>query len=232
MGSPASEILHRVLESSHTGLGSHALVSGASGHPEAAHLRACFELVLDGLTFDVVEIAAGQPAPDYMTRLVELAEADSLVLLPGPHLAPAAHSLPVVRGQWRVAARLCDMMAEVAAVGWAPSRTALPAGAFRQTADAWTSKGVFPPQGLVTFVPALGNACQSRGLAHFTGQELRIEPELAHDRDRAIRLGLRLAETLLHRGPLTEPEQFSDPAGGAVRLEPSPNRRFVRVWRG
>ena len=78
----------------------------------------------------------------------------------------------------------------------------------------------------------MGSALQSMGLAYFTGQELRLEADLAMDADSSTRLGLRIAEMLAHRGPLEQVELFAGPDGGTVRLEPSGNGRFVRVWPG
>lgn len=220
-------MLARALAGPGAELVSHVLAPG----PFASEPRPSHELVLDGLTFEAFPLASTQRAPDYTVRPFDLPVGESLVLLPGPHLASVTRTLPVVRRQWSLAARLCDLMRGVAGIGWAPSRTLMPIDSFRQMVGAWRGQQVFPPLGVVTFGPALGNALQSRGLAYFTGQELRIEPELAGDRDHAVRLGLRLAETLVHRGPLTEPEQFGDPAGGAIRLEPSANHKYVRVWR-
>lgn len=189
------------------------------------------ELVLDGLTFDLFVVNDGAAIPDYIQPLApDLAGGESLVLLPGPHLASAARTLPVVRGQWRMAQRLCTLVSQVAAIGWSPSRTAMTPDVFTAMSGAWVDAGVFPPLGLIAFLPAMGKALHSCGLDHFTTQELRIEPDLAADHDRAIRLGLRLAETLVLRGPLAEAEQFADPGGGAIRLEPSANGKFVRVW--
>lgn len=204
---------------------------GLANGPDNSALQPCYGLVLDGLTFDLIRVGNRQQTPDYATQQVDLAAGEALLLLPGAHLASVARSLPVVRGQWRLAAQLCDLMPAITAVGWAPSRTLLGAKPFCQMTEAWSSQVAFPPQGLITFVWAFGNALQSRGLAYFTGQELHIEPELTGDRDHATRLGLRLAETLLHRGTLAETERFGDPAGGAIRLEPSANHKFVRVRR-
>lgn len=227
----AGAIARKVLNGPGKALVSHIMAAGGEKVVELSAQQPAYELVLDGLTFDLHIISKGMGAPDYTTQQTDLSVAEALVLVPGPHLASVRGSLPVVRGQWQLGDRLCALMPTVAAVGWAPSRTLLAVDAFRQMTEAWTSQIVFPPQGLITFGPALGNALQSMGLAHFTEQELRIEPELASDRDHAVRLGLRLAESLVHRGALTETEQFGDPAGGTIRLEPSANHKFVRVWR-
>jgi hypothetical protein len=70
---------------------------------------------------------------------------------------------------------------------------------------------------------------QSEGLAFFTGQELRIEPELAAAGPRAAQIALRLIHALVERGPVEGPENVLGPSGEPLRLQPSPNRRFVRV---
>lgn len=194
------------------------------------------ELVLDGMTYDLMLTARGsrgRSLPDYRPALPKAAaQGPALVLVPGPHLASAARSPAVVRAQWQLGARLCALLERVVAVGWAPSGVTGSANTFAGLADGWAGSGIFPPQGLIAFRPVLGEGLHSSGLAWFTGQELRLEPDLVQDPDQAVRLGLRLAETLIHRGPLTEVEQFAHPGGGTIRLQPSPNRRFVRVWPG
>ncbi|MFN4112438.1 MAG: hypothetical protein ACK4GD_00690 [Sphingomonadaceae bacterium] len=211
------------------------LVSSISG--PAGPLRASFELVLDGLTFEVFQVSPrpGFRFPDYdFSEESNLPETGSmaLVLVPGPHLSGAPRSLPVVRGQFLLGARLIDVLPQIAAAGWPPGEALLAGGRFSAQANAWARGGALPSTGLISIRSAMGGALQSAGLAYFTGQELRIEPDLARERDRAIRLALRLAESLLHRGPLREPEIFGDPAGGTIRLEPSRNGRFIRVWPG
>lgn len=212
---------------------------GGSAPDEAPGLGSAgpaFELVQNGLTFDLYIVpqpvhrggAASMPLvpdlpPPERRRTV-------LALIAGPHLATERAVLPVVRGQWQLVERLCELLDRVDTVSWEPSEVELPAGVFRSLARAWRTGGVFPPQGLIAFARAMGGGLHSSGLAYFTGQELRIEPDACRDLDHATRLGLRLSETLMHRGPLTETEQLADPRGGAIRLEPSANGKFVRVW--
>jgi hypothetical protein len=78
----------------------------------------------------------------------------------------------------------------------------------------------------------LGGGIESRGLSYFTGQELRIEPGAAADEGQATLLALRLAGQLIYQGRLETTEQATAPNGATLRLEPSSNGRFVRVWAG
>lgn len=197
-----------------------------------------FELLLDGLTFDAfvysppVRGGPVYPAQQDVISPGELASRCAMLVVPGPHLTGAPRALPVLRGQWRLGARLCEALPQIAIAGWPPSGTLLEADVFAASAGSWKAGTTLPAAGMITLRGAFGNALQSAGLAYFTGQELRVEAGLAADNHRASRLALRIAEMLVHRGPLLESEQFAGPDGGTLRLEPSANGRFVRVWEG
>lgn len=92
--------------------------------------------------------------------------------------------------------------------------------------------GVFPAFCLAALAPTPDGGMQSEGLSLFTGQELRIEPELASDRVEAGKLAVRLLHWLYEHGRVVAPERVTVPDGPSVRLEPSPNLRFIRAWRG
>ncbi len=128
----------------------------------------------------------------------------------------------------RLAAQLCTLPG-VAAVGWRPGRTLSEPGHFRRGVTRWIEGGAFPDASLAALLAAPDGGMQSEGLAFFTGQELRIEPELAADGAAAARIALRLIDELAARGPLAASRQVTGPAGEALRLDLSPNRRFVRV---
>ena len=49
---------------------------------------------------------------------------------------------------------------------------------------------MFPGFGLVALLPTPDHGMQSEGLAFFTGQELRVEPEIATDGKAAARIEL------------------------------------------
>lgn len=201
--------------------------------------RPAFELLLGGLTFDlfVMSLEPGHMHRQYVNAR-DTADAGcmsstcAVVLVPGPHLAGAEGTLLIVRALWALGAKLAGAVGAIAGFGWRPSATVRSAAAFVAATEAWERNGSVPSPGLITFKPVLDNALQSAGLAHFTGQEVRMEPALAGDGEPAVRLGQQIAQMLIHRGVLSAPELFTGPAGETIRLEPSANGRVVRVWPG
>jgi hypothetical protein len=196
------------------------------------------ELLANGLTFDLVGLAPGQPAElpaaDQMFGLPETfdpARMEAVTLRPGPHLAAGAGMLPVVRSLAWLAARLADLPG-IRAVAWHPARCWSAPAHFRDLVLRWTEGGVFPGLGLASLSPMPDGGVQSHGLALFSGQELRLEPELARDRAAGAKIALRLMHWLVEHGRLDAQERLTGPDGQPLRLEPSPNGRFVRVWRG
>ena len=73
---------------------------------------------------------------------------------------------------------------------------------------------------------------QSEGLALFTGQELRIEPELITDPAGGEALGAGLLNYLVECGRIDRARRAVGANRLPLRLEPSANGRFVRAWRG
>jgi len=196
------------------------------------------ELIANGLTFDVTGLAPGQPAgvppqghgyglpPGFDGGRLE-----AITLQLGPHLAEGATMLPVVRTLAWLTARLAGLQ-NVRAVAWHSARCWSSPEHFRDSVLRWTEGGVFPGLGLAALMPAPDGSMQSEGLALFTGQEVRLEPELVEDRAAAARTALRLLHWLVEHGRLAEQETITGPDGEPLRLEPSANGRFVRVWRG
>ncbi|HYD25521.1 MAG TPA: hypothetical protein VEB68_12055 [Croceibacterium sp.] len=206
--------------------------------PASAGQGGWLELLANGLTFDLAGLGPGQPAPlpprahryglpaDFDPGLYE-----AITVRPGPHLASGATMLPVVRSLAWLAARLASLPG-VKAVVWHPARCLSSPEQFADAVLRWVEGGVFPAFSLAALAPMPDGGLHSEGLALFTGQELRLEPEVAPDRAAAGKIGLRLLHWLVEHGALTEPERLSDPDGAPLRLEPSANQRFVRVWRG
>lgn len=197
------------------------------------------ELLRDGMTFDLSGLAPADPAPlpalehrfDCPEDLLESRKA-ALRLAPGPHLVAGGHSLPVVRTMAGLAAALVRALPDVRAVAWAPAASLIGPGFFASTVEAWLAGGPFPALGFTAFRATVDEGLQSVGLAHFTGQELRIEPDLAADRTAATRLGVRLVNLLVGVGPLKASERVTGLDGAPLRLDPSPNGRYVRVYPG
>jgi hypothetical protein len=196
------------------------------------------ELLRDGLTFDVCGLAPGPASafPDFAHR-VDLDDGlapehmEAIAVLPGPHLASSARSLPVVRGMLALACDLVRHFDELLAASWGPSQTAIGRRFFESVATAWLKGGPFPALGLTAFSATPDGAVESLGLAYWTGQELRIEPPLSHDRVAATRLGTRLVNRLVLSGLVTVDEHIIGPDGSRLVLRPSLDRAMISVWR-
>ena len=193
------------------------------------------ELVANGLSFDLRGLVPGaaHPISSHVHRFdlpsgVEIGELEAVVLEAGPHLSGGETMLPVVRSQLWLATQLCQLPG-LAAVGWEPARSLCSPAHFNASVTRWLEGGVFPGLGLTVLITSPDGGMHSEGLAFFTGQELRIEPELAENAWAAARLALRLIHELVGLGWLDKPELVTGPEGQVLRLEPSQNGRFVRV---
>ncbi len=198
-----------------------------------------FELLTQGLTFDIRNLAPGEGAnlSEIQHRLGCPAEyfeqtSEAVCLLPGPHLSGGANSIPVVRILAELAAKLSLALSGTLALFWPPSGGLFGAEYYRAMIASWISGGNFPVLGFTPLKPMIDGGMQSDGLSFFTGQELRLEPETAADSNAAAQLSVRLVNYLVQRAPLARAESVIAPDGAQLLLEPSGNGRFVRVWRG
>ena len=214
--------------------------AAGAGGGEAAGAAAgtWLELLANGLTFDLLGLSPGpaaEPPPrGHLFGLgedFELARMEAITLKPGPHLAEGAALEPVVRSLAWLAALLTGLPG-ARAVAWHPARSWCAPAHYRDSVLRWIEGGVFPGLGLAALVPTPDGGMHSQGLALFTGQELRLEPDLASDRATGAKIGLRLMHWLVEHGRLEAPERIPGPDGEPLRMEPSSNGRFVRVWRG
>lgn len=196
------------------------------------------ELLANGLTFDLLGLAPGAapepPSCVHAYALAANAEAaglEALTVRPGPHLAGGHAMLPVVRSLAWLAATL-SAIDGVEAVAWHPARSWCGPDYFRNGVLRWIEGGVFPGLGLTSLAVTPDGGMQSEGLALFAGQDLRIEPELVLDKAQGAKIGVRLIDYMVEAGPIDAPQGLTGPDGQPLRLEPSTNGRFVRVWRG
>ena len=209
--------------------------------PDAIEQAGWAELLVDGLTYDISGFGAdaetriarprnhfGYSNSDYWPDSLP----DTLAISLGPHLRNASSHLPILRGIMEIGVALSAALPDVIAVIWRPADLAIEPGHFQADMARWLDGGALPAQLLAPVNVALDGGLQSTGLAHFTGQELRIEPELTENLDYAMRLASRLLGQLLLSPPLGSVEEVIGPDGNALRLEPSRNGKFVRVWRG
>ena len=195
-------------------------------------------MLANGLTFDIVGLAPGPPEelPPGVHRYAvgpdaEEAAWEALTVRPGPHLTGGHAMAPVVRTLAWLGASLA-IIDGTEAVAWHPARSWCAPGYFRDGVLRWIDGGVFPSLGLTAIALAPDGGMQSEGLSLFTGQELRIEPELADDKAAAAKIGVRLIDLLVTEGRVDRPRRITGADGAPLRLEPSANGRFVRVWPG
>lgn len=197
------------------------------------------ELLRHGMTYDLVGAAPGPgvaipPLPHRMGVKADVNEAgiEALALRPGPHLSQGPATLPVVRTMMDAATLIVPHLPGLVAVAWCESGALIGCDFFVSVMSAWVSGGAFPGLGLTAFALDEESGLQSRGLAFFTGQELRLAAELVEDRAAGTRLGVRLVDQLVGRPALTQGEAVIGPDGQRLMLEPSRDRRLVGVRRG
>jgi hypothetical protein len=195
------------------------------------------ELLTNGLTFDLMQLAPGEPAgmPVFMNLFdlpgtFDIGDCAAVTLEPGPHLQGGGNLLPVTRSQMALAVELCALPG-IAAVGWHPARSLSSAKHFTTSVTRWLEGGVFPGLGLTALAEQEGGGMRSEGLAFFTGQDIAIEPELTRDKAAGARLALRLIHELIEAGAIAAPERVTGPEGEALLLEPIDQGQVVKVSR-
>jgi hypothetical protein len=200
--------------------------------------QAWLELLRYGLTFDVAGLAPGPmsafPSLEHRFDLADLPQADrfeAITIAPGPHLAAAGRSLPVMKAMLALACDLTRHFDHLEAICWTPSRSAIGRRYFESVIAAWLEGGPFPALGLNAFVEADGGALASVGLDFWIGQELRIEPPLGADKVASTRLGIRIINHLVLAGGLTAIDRITAPDGSRLVMEPLPRQKIIRVWR-
>lgn len=216
-----------------------SILGGGNGGSASGSGLQGVELLRDGMTYDLVGAEPGRPVgvPLLTHRLgvpadLAVLDAEALSLQPGPHLAPGARTVPVVRTMMGIAAMIVAHLPGLRAIGWPAAGTLIGTDFFVSSMTAWIAGGAFPALGLTAFAADSDGALRSEGLAFFTGQELRLDPDLAHDRTTGTRLGIRLVNQLVGQGRLTATESIIGPDGERLTLEPEDNARVVRVRRG
>lgn len=196
------------------------------------------EMVRDGLTFDLTGLAPGPKSPvPALPQRIDLPavpdwhECEAMTLRPGPHVAAAGKSLPVIRTMMALACDLVRHFDDLLAVGWKPAGSVTGRRFFESVTAAWLNGGPFPALGLTALVEAPDGALQSVGLAFWIDRELRIEPPLSADRVAATRLAIRLVNHLILIGGLEADDHITAPDGSRLVLRPSRERALISVWR-
>lgn len=195
------------------------------------------ELLAHGLTFDLAGLRPGptQQTPDCAHRFglpegFEARSFESLSLTLGPHLATGGPILPLMRCMAWLAAQLTALPG-LRAVSWNAAASCSEPAYFRNGVMNWIGGGAFPGLGLTALETRDDGALESTGLAAFTGQEVRLMPQLAQDQASAAKIALRLLHWLVENGKIDQPTMLAGPSGESLRLEPRPETGFVEVCR-
>jgi hypothetical protein len=225
----------RALAAANTGF-SFSFAPDASGGRGAAEIT-WLELLTSGLTFDLHGLEPG-PAAQFPPRQrdVGLGEeiapgsVEPVTLSLGPHLTGGVGLVPVLKMLASLAATLSGLEG-VRAVAWHSARNWIDPGTYRDSVESWVEGGVFPGLVLASLALSPDRGMHSEGLSLFTGQELRLEPDLAVDLPEAAKLAVRLLDHFVERGKVEAADTIIGPDGAKLQLEPSGNGKFVRVCR-
>jgi hypothetical protein len=191
-----------------------------------------------GLGFDLAGLAPGVPLPvPHPLSACELpddfapASIAAVSLRLGPHIEAGRGSLAILREWFALATALADSLG-ASGIVWTPAGLALGPPLLARNLQAWTARGELPVTLLASFHPTLDRAVQSSGLAFFTGQEFRIEPQLVGGTQQVDTLARLLFRHLVYAGPQSETGHLSTPDGHPLRIEPAADGRTIRVWPG
>lgn len=213
--------------------------SAGGGTTGTGDTDAWLEILVDGLTFDLVGLAPGPrisvPAAEFRIDFpagLDVGDFEAVSIAPGPHLSGGHRSLVVARAMAGLACGLARSLDKVAAFYWLPSRCVTGTDFFISTVQAWIEGGPFPALGMTTFAETSDNGLRSVGLSFFTGQEIEIPQEIAEDPAARTRIAMRLVHQLALHGELTEPQTITGPDGRMLELMPDAGGKLVQVRHG
>lgn len=199
------------------------------------------ELLASGLTFDLrglapaaaVAMAALPEGPHrrfgFAAGSAPAAAHEAIELVPANHILAGAGLQPVVRTLVGLAANLV-LHLPVIAVHWQPADTLIEPRYFARLVLGWLGGGAFPALGLTALEPASDGSIATRGLAHFTGQEMQLEGRVGESPADTAKLAIRVIDHLVSQGRLAAPQRIGT-GPDALLAEPSQVGRLVLVWR-
>ena len=194
------------------------------------------ELLVDGLTFDVLGLAPGQslvmPEPRHRIGLPASPPPgyEAIGIAPGPHLSGAGNTMPVLRTLLRLGTALIRGCEGAAGTLWLPAGSATGRADILDMVDGWLAGGAFPVLGLTGVVALFGGVLASDGLEFFTGQEVELDAALCADRVAGTRLVVRLIDRLVESGRLHAECSLQLEGDGLLRLVPEGS--VIRVSAG
>lgn len=197
------------------------------------------ELHSSGLTFDLIGLGDGPtvtlPQTDHEFDCdgnFDRSSLSTVNLVPSEHLIAGEATMPILQGLLRLARDFVQHFEQTKYLIWPHSKSIIGRRFFESTVTAFLDGGAFPALGLTAFHEVADGGLETVGLAHFIGQELRLDANIVNDRVAATRLGVRLVNQLVLTGAVNGPEQLTGMDGQIIRLEPSENGRLIRVSNG
>ncbi len=195
------------------------------------------ELLVSGLTFDLIGLSPGEPAPappsEHVFGLPDRAASlgyEAISLVPGPHITGGRAMMPVVRAMVSLAATIA-LPLSVEAVCWHPARSWMEPQYFSRVILNWLSGGVFPALGLTAVEQVEEGFVGSKGLDFFVGQEIQLEAKKGEALAETVKLAVRVIDYMAHNGPLRQPGELEGSGGERLRAEPTRDGKAVWVWR-
>ncbi|MFZ1742624.1 MAG: hypothetical protein WAT93_07210 [Pontixanthobacter sp.] len=197
------------------------------------------EILCDGLTFELSGLGHGEcrvleefdaasgTIPDSIP-----ASSQAVLLAPGPHLSGGESSMPIVRTMMALAASFAELLPALSGFYWPPAHYVSGKTNFTRKVDNWLAGGPFPVPELISCQFDARGSLRSQGLAHFTGQELVLEPAISADRNAALQLAARLLGQILLQGRIEAADSITGPDGNPLGIDLSPDRTEILVRRG
>ncbi len=193
------------------------------------------EVVLDGLTFDVDGLAPApadilyNPPKSGLGGEADLVGLEAVRLYPGHHLSGGLGMVPVVRALIALAAETA-MRLPARAVCWHAADTVVGPQGFAHSAWAWLAGGAFPARVLTALTVLADGSVASRGLAHFTGQEMTLRCKPDEGAEQALCLAERIVSHLVLHGRIAAITE-TEVAGETLCFEPAQRADHVWIWR-
>jgi hypothetical protein len=195
------------------------------------------ELLVSGLSFYLAGLLPAPPTAPPPRRHglgldgPELPEdLEAVRIMPAPHIIAGAALPPVVRTMTVLAAAMTQL-GNVRAVCWHPAGTMIEPRLFVRLIEAWLAGGAFPALGLTALIADDDGGVRSDGLAFFTGQELRIEPDANLQPGEARKHAVRVIHRLVEDGQIVSVWELPGHDGSLLEVEPSLDGRLLRIWR-
>lgn len=228
---PSADEIARLLEASE--------IAGAAAHvsyrpPDDS--EGLLELLVSGLTFDLVGLAPAAAAPlpprEHLFGLSaqDISEGlEAITLLPGHHLSGGPAMIPVVQAMLGLAGHIALPLA-VEAVCWHPAQSWMEPQYFSRVALGWLSGGPFPALGL-TALEHTAEGARSEGLAFFSGQELLVRRRAGESPAETAKLAVRFIDFVIANGPFRREIEMQGPEGELLCVKPAAFGKQVTIER-